>query len=82
MTRVPAKAKSITNILIIDDHKMVRDGLKMMLASLKSIMQFNIHEAESGEDALIKVSRIPIDVALIDYQMPGITGAETIIRIL
>jgi DNA-binding NarL/FixJ family response regulator len=49
---------------------------------LKSIMQFNIHEAESGEDALIKVSRIPIDVALIDYQMPGITGAETIIRIL
>ena len=29
-----------TNILIIDDHKMVRDGLKMMLASLKKTLLF------------------------------------------
>lgn len=82
MAKLNSSTKAVINILIVDDHKMVRDGLRMMLVSLKKNIWFNIQEAESGEEALIKISRSDVDVALIDYQMPGISGAETIIRIL
>ena len=70
------------NVLIVDDHKMIRDGLKTMLVSLKKWMQFTIFEAESGPEALLRLSRIAIDFIIIDYQMPEISGAETVQRIL
>jgi DNA-binding NarL/FixJ family response regulator len=70
------------NVLIIDDHKMVRDGLKMMLSSLKKIFHFRIAEAECGEDALKKINRENFGLVIIDYQLPGISGVETIYRIL
>jgi DNA-binding NarL/FixJ family response regulator len=70
------------NVLIIDDHKMVRDGLKMMLASLKKVFNFKVAEAESGEDALKKINRETFGLIIIDYQLPGISGVETIYRIL
>jgi len=69
-------------VLLIDDHKMVRDGLRMMLGSLKKSLQFDIDEAESGEEALKKVSRNNYRLIIIDYHMPGISGAETVTRIL
>jgi DNA-binding NarL/FixJ family response regulator len=69
-------------LLIVDDHKMIRDGLKLMLTSLKKWLYFDIEEAESGEEALTKVSRKNFQVVIIDYQMPGISGAETALRIL
>jgi DNA-binding NarL/FixJ family response regulator len=70
------------NLLIIDDHKVVRDGLKMMLASLKKVLIFKVTEAGSGEDALKKISRDDFGLVIIDYQLPGISGVETIYRIL
>ena len=76
------KDKKKVTILIIDDHKLVRDGLKIMLASLSKTILFRVDEAESGEDALVKMRRNSYDLALIDYQMPGISGAETIYRVL
>jgi DNA-binding NarL/FixJ family response regulator len=82
MKEINLKINEIVNILIIDDHKMVRDGLKIMLASLKKFIHFKVQEAESGEDALIKINRNNFDIAIIDYQMPGISGVETIYRIL
>jgi DNA-binding NarL/FixJ family response regulator len=76
------KNKTRITVLIIDDHKLIRDGLKMMLASLKNTIVFRVDEAESGEEALMKMRRNSYDLALIDYQMPGISGAETIYRAL
>jgi DNA-binding NarL/FixJ family response regulator len=69
-------------ILIVDDHKMIRDGLKLMLWSLKKALYFDIEEAESGEEALVKISRKNFQIVIIDYQMPGLSGAETAVRIL
>jgi len=77
-----SKIKETISLLIIDDHKMVREGLKIMLASLKNYVHFNVQEAECGEDALTKINRFNFDVAIVDYQMPGISGVETIQRIL
>ena len=72
----------IIQLLLVDDHKMVRDGLRMMLGSLKKILQFEIDEAESGEEALKKINRKDYQLIIIDYRMPGISGAETITRIM
>lgn len=79
----PIKSKvSVINLLVIDDHKMIRDGLKVMLASLSKFQQFKIVEADSGEDAIKKISKNTFEIVIIDYQMPGLSGAETIQRIL
>lgn len=74
--------KQWVHVLIIDDHMMVRDGLKVMLASLSGNLHFKITEAESGAEAMHKISRSPFDLVIIDYQMPGFSGAETVHMIL
>jgi len=76
------KIKETISLLIIDDHKMVREGVKIMLATLKNSVLFKIQEAESGEEALLKIDRFNFDIAIVDYQMPGMSGVETIHRIL
>jgi DNA-binding NarL/FixJ family response regulator len=73
---------NLINLLIVDDHQMVRDGIKVMLNSKKDILQFTIDEAENGEEAIKRVMRKPYDVILIDYQMPDISGAQTTETIL
>jgi DNA-binding NarL/FixJ family response regulator len=73
---------NLINLLIVDDHQMVRDGIKVMLNSKRDILQFTIDEAENGEDAIRMVARYPYDVILIDYQMPDISGAQTAETIL
>jgi DNA-binding NarL/FixJ family response regulator len=82
MSEVKLKIKEVVNVLIIDDHKMVRDGLKIMLTSLRNFIQFKVQEAESGEEAIIKINQNSFDIVILDYQMPGISGLETIYRIL
>ena len=63
-----------TRILIADDHKLFRDGLKLLLAQqLKFIV---IGEAVDGLDALEKASRQKPDVILMDISMPELNGIE------
>ena len=69
-------------LLIVDDHQMVRDGIKVMLSQLKKAFHFQIAEAEGVEEALRKVESNPFDIILMDYQMPGLHGAEAVVRIL
>lgn len=64
-------------ILIVDDHKMIRDGLKVMLEMHNDKYSFAIEEAESGEEAIEKVKKRGYDIILLDFQLPGIDGAET-----
>lgn len=72
----------LTNILIVDDHKMLRQGFKNILFSIKQSLPLHIQEASSGEEAIRKINQNEYDLVFIDYQMPGISGAETIYRIL
>lgn len=74
--------KKELSILIIDDHKMLRDGLKLMLSSLAKTIPFHITEAESGEAGIEKMNRFDFELVIMDYQLPGLSGAETIHRIL
>ncbi len=74
--------RPVIRALVIDDHMMVRDGLKMMLSTLSNSIQFRITEAENGEEGLRKIERQRFDLVIIDYQMPGSSGAEVVRRIL
>jgi DNA-binding NarL/FixJ family response regulator len=75
---IPVK---IIRLLIVDDHQMVRDGIRIMLESKKNFLRFEIDEAENGEIAIQKILRKNFDIVLIDYQLPGMTGIETLQRI-
>jgi DNA-binding NarL/FixJ family response regulator len=70
------------SLLIVDDHQMVRDGIKVMLESQQGYYKFDITESDSGEDAINKVLRKNFDGIIVDYQMPGISGAETVKSIM
>ncbi|HTA83086.1 MAG TPA: response regulator transcription factor [Bacteroidia bacterium] len=63
-------------ILITDDHKLIRDGLRVMLETYNGKYIFSIDEASSGEAAVEKVKNKSYDVVLLDYQLPFMTGAE------
>jgi len=78
MEETPVK---IIRLLIIDDHQMVRDGIKVMLESKENFLRFEIDEAENGEIAVLKILRKDFDIVLIDYQLPGMSGTETLQRI-
>ena len=68
-------------LLIIDDHQMVRDGIRVMLESKNESMPFEIDEAENGEAGVQKILKKHFDIVLIDYQLPGMSGTETLRKI-
>lgn len=69
-------------ILIIDDHRLVRDGIKTMLETQSDNYNFEIEEAETGEEAVIMIKYKEFDIILVDYQLPRMNGAQTVEQIL
>ena len=65
---------SQVNILIVDDTLLARAMLRKFVTKTKPNWQ--LLEAKDGNDALMKVNGKSIDVALIDYNMPGMTGLD------
>jgi DNA-binding NarL/FixJ family response regulator len=61
-------------VLIVDDHKLIRDGIQSMLEATNDIEV--IGSAPSGEDAINKVREIRPDVIIMDIMMGGMTGIE------
>jgi len=66
-------------ILIADDHKIVRDGLRRILAATTDMQV--VAEAASGEEALALVKAHEFDVAMLDMSMPGLSGLDLIKRL-
>ena len=63
-------------LLIVDDHPVVRDGLRGMLAGDPDLEV--VGEAEDGAEALRLVASLQPDVVLMDLRMPGMGGAAAI----
>lgn len=74
-------ATNTIRLLIIDDHQMVRDGIRVMLESRVDLQHFELDEAENGELGIQKILKRNYDIVLIDYQLPGMSGTETLKKI-
>ncbi len=68
------------NVMLVDDHAVVRMGFKMLLESDADIKV--IAEAENGEQAIQRYMEHKPNVVVMDITMPGIGGLEAIERIL
>lgn len=66
-------------VLIVDDHALVRMGIRRLLDDLPDMDV--VAEAESGEEALVLVKTCKPDVVLLDMKMPGIDGWEVTRRL-
>ena len=62
-------------IAIVDDHKIVRDGLKLYLENDSDYAI--VGEAENGSEAINLVNQHPVDLMLMDINMEGLNGIET-----
>lgn len=62
------------NILIVDDHPIVRQGIKSLLASEPDLVVCG--EAESSGDAFKQMRKLKPDVAIIDISLKGTDGLE------
>jgi len=69
----------VIRILVADDHKIVRDGLKRFLAGAADLEV--AAEAANGDEALALVKAGEFDVAMIDMSMPGLSGMDLIKRL-
>ena len=68
------------NILLVDDHELVRSGVNRILNEVKGFKV--IHECETGEDAIKYCRKTEPDVILMDMDMPGMGGLEATKKIL
>jgi two-component system invasion response regulator UvrY len=66
-------------VLVADDHKLVREGLKQILAATADIQVAG--EAANGDEALALARAGDYDLALVDMSMPGLAGIELIKRL-
>lgn len=73
MVEVPEKSADETiRVLIVDDHQVVRQGLRRMLELEKEIEV--VGEAGNGEEAVAKSIALNPDVVTMDLKMPGMDG--------
>ena len=68
-----------TRVLLVDDHTVVRQGLRLLLESYPDMAV--VGEAADGEAALRQARALQPDVILLDLLMPGLDGIETLRRL-
>ena len=66
-------------VLIVDDHTLVRDGIRSLLSLLADVEV--VGEASNGKEALEKIKELVPDVVLMDLAMPVMGGLEATRRI-
>ncbi len=66
-------------VVLVDDHELVRTGFRMILAGQPGIEI--VGEAADGEEGLALIRRAKPDVALVDVHMPRLTGIELTDRV-
>jgi DNA-binding response OmpR family regulator len=62
----------VNKILIVDDESSIR----FLISETLQINDYEIYEAEDGEEAIIMANKIEFDLLLLDVMMPKLTGYE------
>lgn len=65
---------SPTSVLLVDDHPVVRSGIRNLLEKAPDIVV--VGEASDGTEALRMVKELSPDILLLDMEMPGLSGNE------
>ena len=73
-------AAGTIRVLIVDDHPMMRDGLRALIDSLPGVEVAG--EAADGDEARKQAQLLQPDVVLMDLHLPGTTGVDAIRAIL
>src|SRR5512143_2857094 len=71
--------KDVIRVLIVDDHEIVRKGIRALLSRERGIQ--TIGEAANGKDAIEQAKLLGPDVILMDLMMPEVDGIEATRRI-
>jgi DNA-binding NarL/FixJ family response regulator len=71
---IGTKVKGNIQILLVDDHRIVRDGLQHMLEQEGDLEV--VGQGADGEETLEQIENLSPDVVLMDIKMPGIDGIE------
>ncbi len=71
---------TIIRVLVVDDHKLFRDGLSAILMNVADMEV--VGEAGTGREAVTQVETLAPDVVLMDISMPDLNGIEATQRIL
>jgi two-component system, NarL family, invasion response regulator UvrY len=66
-------------VLVVDDHAVVREGLRRLLVALPNV---EIFDAATGREALSFVQKQQPDLILLDLHLPGIGGIELLRRLV
>ena len=61
-------------VLLVDDHTIVRQGLRILLEAEQDITV--VGEAETGRQALVMTRKLQPDIVVMDIAMPGLSGLE------
>jgi len=70
----------VSTVLICDDHRIVREGLKHFVEAVAGVER--VEMATTGEEALARYDLERPDLVLMDVQMPGLGGLETTRRLV
>lgn len=73
------RAAPVLNLLLVDDHTILREGLRRVLEAEHG--GWRIAEASSAFQALDVLRRDPVNIAIVDLSMPGMSGLDLIRRI-
>jgi DNA-binding NtrC family response regulator len=65
------------SVLVVDDERPIRDSIKMIL----EYERFDVHFAEDGPSALVKIAAAPFDLVFLDIKMPGMDGMKVLQKI-
>ena len=69
--------KKQINVLLVDDEEVLLDAIRRRL----EFRDFNVIAVDRGEKALTAAESNPIDVAIVDLKMPGMSGTELMLRL-
>lgn len=72
-------SEDAATILLIDDHPMLRTGVKQLISIASNICV--ISEASNGEQGIALAEQLDPDLILLDLNMPGMNGLETLDRL-
>jgi len=66
-------------LLVVDDHAIVRSGIRRLLSERPDIQ---VSEAASGEEAMSAVLDLAVDLIVLDLNLPGLGGLELLRRLI